>query len=85
MSKFELDKTQNFLDEIEEKVTEYCIECILYHYQVSELKELSITQIQEVAEHIEEDENRYADIIMLGLRNCVQLWENEHDEDVYGY
>ena len=41
MSKFELDKTQNFLDEIEEKATEYCIECILYHYQVSEMKEFA--------------------------------------------
>ena len=84
MLKFELNKTQNFLDHIENEAQDYCKDAIIYHYKVNDLENLSREQIVEVAEHIEKNDNQYAEIIMQGLRNCVELWEDEHDEDAYG-
>ena len=78
MDKFKIYKAHKMLEWIENNVTEWAEELIENHFDV-EIIELTQEQIYEVIDEWEEMMN-YDQTLALGIRNCISIWENEHEE-----
>jgi len=78
MNKFKIYKAHKMLDWIENYVTEWAEELIQNHFGV-EIIELTQEQIYEVIDEWEEMMD-YNQTLALGIRNCINMWENEHEE-----
>lgn len=77
--KFKIYRAHKMLDWIENHVTEWANDLIAEHFGVEEVEELSREQIDEVIDQWEEMCD-YDGMLALGLRNCINCWENEHEE-----
>lgn len=75
--KFSIGRIDKFEDWLEGECTDYAHNHIKEHFGVDEVEELTKEQIAEVVDFSEEIENSW---VSLGLRNCVNIWENENDE-----
>lgn len=77
--KFKIYKAHKMLDWIEGEVTEWAYGLITDHFDVDCPSELSREQIEEVISEWEEM-IEYDGTLALGIRNAINVWENENDE-----
>ncbi len=73
---FKVYKAHKLIDRIENEVTEWAYNQVTEHFDVDAPEELSREQIEEVIEEME----TFDDWCYTGLRNVVNVWENENDE-----
>ena len=79
--KFKIYKAHKMLDWLESQVTEWANDLIVEHFGVESVDELTREQLDEVIEQWQEMED-YDGMLALGLRNCINTWENEHEDYV---
>lgn len=77
--KFEIHKAHKMQEWIENHVTEWANDLITEHFGVESVDELTREQIDEVIEQWEVMLD-YDGTLALGVRNCINIWENEHEE-----
>lgn len=75
MDTFKIRKAHKLMDWIENEVTEWAIEAVTNHFGC-EVSEMTLPQVEEVIAEM----NEYDDWVYTGLRNVVNIWENENDE-----
>lgn len=77
---FKVYKAHKLLDWLENEVTEWALDLVNSHFGVSSPEELTEDQINEVISEWEElsDAAGY-DWPALGLRNIINIWENENE------
>ena len=77
--RFKIYRAHKMSEWIEHHVTEWAHELVTEHFGVVAVEELSRKQIDEVIEQWEEM-CEYDGTLAIGFRNCINSWENEHEE-----
>ena len=77
--KFEIHKAHKMQEWIEDQVTEWANDLIIEHFDVDTVDELSREHIDEVIEQWEVMLD-YDGTLAMGVRNCINTWENENEE-----
>ena len=83
MSKFEVHKAHKMLDWLEGEMTDWAIGLVTEHFGVEEVDLLDREQLDEViAEYDRLSEQAGCDWLAIGMRNAINIWENENDDYV---
>ena len=80
---FEVAKPYKRIQNIEREITDGLWVDISEHFGVEEISDLTEDNIDDLeAYHTELLEDRYLDLISIGIRNIIDWWENEtYDND----
>lgn len=79
---YRVAKPYKWIENIEREVTDNLWEDISEHFGVEEISELTKDNIEELeAYHTEMQEDGYLDLISMGIRNIINWWEIESDDN----
>lgn len=79
---YRVAKPYKWIENIEREVTDGLWDDISEHFGVEEISELTEDNIEELeAYHTEIHEDGYLDLISIGIRNIINWWEMESDDN----
>ena len=79
---FSIAKPYKWIENIEREITDGIWEDVMIWFNVDDVSNLTEANIEELEMyHSEIDQDRYLDMISIGIRNIINWWENENHVD----
>lgn len=78
---FGVPKIHKWADNIEYTLNEWSYESVFEHFGVDEVSELTLENINEVQDFVDEEDDSYYDWALVGFKNLINEWENLDDDN----
>jgi len=78
---FGVPKIHKWAENIEHILNEWSYDTVYEHFGVDEVSELTVEQIQEIEDFVEESGESWYDHVLIGFKNVISEWENENNDN----